>query len=142
MLRNRGRGEWGGWQAAVAAGLWVLATSLAGLSPNLVQARNSVEPDPVATIAATQLPPQGRDMMRLIYQGGPFRYDKDGTVFGNRERILPASNRGYYREYTVRTPGEPSRGARRIVCGGLKPAVPDACYYTDDHYASFRKITP
>lgn len=79
-------------------------------------------------------------MVSLIYQGGPFRYDKDGTVFGNRERLLPNKDRGYYREYTVRTPGERTRGARRIVCGGLKPTTPDTCYYTDDHYASFRKI--
>ena len=79
-------------------------------------------------------------MVTLIYQGGPFRYDKDGTVFGNREKILPAKNRGYYREYTVRTPSERSRGARRVICGGLKPSAPEACYYTDDHYASFRKI--
>ena len=79
-------------------------------------------------------------MVSLIYQGGPFRYDKDGVVFGNRERMLPSKDRGYYREYTVKTPGERTRGARRIVCGGLKPAAPDACYYTDDHYASFRKI--
>ena len=79
-------------------------------------------------------------MMVLIYQGGPFRHDKDGVVFGNRERILPAHPRGHYREYTVRTPGERSRGARRIVCGGSKPVAPEACYYTDDHYASFRKI--
>ena len=79
-------------------------------------------------------------MVRLIYQGGPFKYDKDGSVFGNRERILPAKNRGYYLEYTVKTPGERSRGARRIVCGGFVPATPDACYYTDDHYASFRRI--
>ncbi|MDO9405302.1 MAG: ribonuclease domain-containing protein [Polaromonas sp.] len=98
-------------------------------------------PAPVAnTIAVDQLPVQGRDMMTLIYRGGPFRYDRDGTVFGNRERILPARNRGYYREYTVKTPNERSRGARRIVCGGLQPAMPDACYYTDDHYASFRQI--
>ena len=142
MLRKTGRGEWGFWRAAVAAGLWVLSTSLAGLSPDVAQARSPVDPGPVATISATQRPPQGRDMMRLIYQGGPVRYDKDGTVFGNRERILPANNRGYYREYTVRTPGEQSRGARRIICGGLKPTTPDACYYTDNHYASFRKITP
>jgi len=142
MLRKCGRGGWGFWRAAVAAGLWVLSTSLAGLSPDVVHARSRVDPAPVATISATQLPPQGRDMMRLIYQGGPFRYDKDGTVFGNRERILPANHRGYYREYTVRTPGEQSRGARRIICGGLKPTAPDACYYTDDHYASFRKIAP
>lgn len=79
-------------------------------------------------------------MVSLIYQGGPFKYDKDGSVFGNRERILPAKNRGYYREYTVKTPGERSRGARRIVCGGFIPTTPDACYYTDDHYASFRRI--
>ena len=79
-------------------------------------------------------------MMALINQGGPFRHDKDGTVFGNRERLLPIQSRGFYREYTVETPGERTRGARRIICGGLKPAVPDACYYTDDHYASFRRI--
>jgi ribonuclease T1 len=93
-----------------------------------------------STIAVSQLPPQGQDMMTLIVAGGPFKYDKDGVVFGNRERILPAKNRGFYREYTVKTPGERTRGARRIVCGGLKPTAPDACYYTDDHYASFRKI--
>ncbi|MDO9278400.1 MAG: ribonuclease domain-containing protein [Polaromonas sp.] len=91
-------------------------------------------------IALSQLPPQGQAMMVLIYQGGPFKYDKDGTVFGNRERLLPARQRGYYREYTVQTPGERSRGARRIVCGGDRPATPDACFYTDDHYASYRQI--
>ena len=95
---------------------------------------------PADTISSAQLPRQGHDMLALIYQGGPFRYDKEGVVFGNRERILPANPRGYYREYTVKTPSERSRGARRIVCGGVKPAAPDACYYTDDHYASFRKI--
>jgi len=77
----------------------------------------------------------------LIAQGGPFPHDKDGVVFGNRERLLPINNRGYYREYTVRTPGVSHRGKRRIVCGG-KPRVPDVCYYTADHYASFRKIAP
>ena len=61
-------------------------------------------------------------------------------MFGNRERRLPAARRGYYREYTVRTPGAHDRGARRIVCGGDRPASPEACYYTDDHYASFRRI--
>ena len=76
---------------------------------------------------------------RLIRQGGPFPYDKDGTVFGNRERLLPAYQRGYYREYTVKTPGARNRGARRIVCGGAATA-PATCYYTADHYASFRKI--
>jgi ribonuclease T1 len=115
----------------------------AGLSSGLVQARSLTffnSSNSVETVSVAQLPPQGRDMLTLIYQGGPFRNDKDGVVFGNREQILPAKRRPYYLEYTVRTPGERSRGARRIVCGGLQPAAPDVCYYTDDHYASFRKI--
>jgi ribonuclease T1 len=91
------------------------------------------------TIPLTQLPLQGRATYQLIQQGGPFPYDKDGSVFGNRERILPAQQRGYYREYTVKTPGVRHRGARRIVCGGEIKA-PDACFYTGDHYASFRYI--
>ena len=103
------------------------------------QARNHPSTDGLATITLAQLPPQGRETYSLIRQGGPFPYDKDGTVFGNRERLLPAHKRGYYREYTVRTPGARNRGARRIVCGG-KPRTPDACYYTSDHYASFREI--
>jgi ribonuclease T1 len=93
----------------------------------------------VATVPVAELPRQGQETYELIRQGGPFPYDKDGTVFGNRERTLPAEKRGYYREYTVRTPGSRDRGARRIVCGG-PPRTPHACYYTADHYASFRKI--
>jgi ribonuclease T1 len=50
--------------------------------------------------------------------------------------------RGHYREYTVKTPGAKNRGARRIVCGGQPPSRPQSCFYTDDHYASFRLITP
>ena len=94
----------------------------------------------IPPIALAELPPQGRATYALIREGGPFPYDKDGTVFGNRERLLPAHKRGYYREYTVRTPGSRNRGARRIVCGGKQPRTPDACYYTSDHYASFREI--
>jgi ribonuclease T1 len=93
------------------------------------------------TVALTTLPPQGQQTYRLIYQGGPFPYQKDGVVFGNRERRLPAHERGYYREYTVQTPGVRSRGARRIACGG-PPRKPEVCYYSDDHYASFRRISP
>lgn len=91
------------------------------------------------TVQVAELPRQGRETYELIRQGGPFPYDKDGTVFGNRERLLPIEKRGYYREYTVKTPGSRDRGARRIVCGG-PPRTPHACYYTADHYASFRKI--
>jgi ribonuclease T1 len=91
------------------------------------------------TIQLTQLPSQGRATYQLIQQGGPFPFDKDGVVFGNRERILPSQQRGYYREYTVKTAGAGNRGAKRIVCGG-PPRAPDACFYTSDHYASFRHI--
>ncbi|TFZ01946.1 ribonuclease domain-containing protein [Ramlibacter humi] len=92
-----------------------------------------------ATVSVAELPQQGRETYELIRLGGPFPYEKDGAVFGNRERQLPAARRGYWREYTVRTPGSRDRGARRIVCGGPLRR-PDACYYTADHYASFRKI--
>jgi ribonuclease T1 len=93
----------------------------------------------LATIAVAELPRQGRETYELIRKGGPFLYSKDGAVFGNRERSLATEKRGYYREYTVPTPGVRDRGSRRIVCGGPVRA-PHACYYTADHYASFRKI--
>ncbi len=93
-------------------------------------------------MSLSELPAEAQATERLIRAGGPFPYAKDGTVFGNRERLLPRHARGYYREYTVRTPGSRDRGARRMVCGGQQPVVPDACYYTDDHYASFRRIAP
>lgn len=86
------------------------------------------------------MPPQARETHQRILAGGPFPYRKDGSVFGNRERLLPPQARGWYREYTVKTPGSPDRGARRIVCGGTPPTAPAACYYTADHYASFRRI--
>jgi ribonuclease T1 len=92
-----------------------------------------------AIVTVAELPREGRATYGLIRQGGPFPYGKDGVVFGNRERALPAQRRGYYHEYTVPTPGSHDRGARRIVCGGPLRA-PVACYYTADHYASFRMI--
>lgn len=90
-------------------------------------------------VDAAALPKEARDTLANIRRGPPFPYERDGIAFGNREKLLPAKPRGHYREYTVRTPGERTRGARRIVCGG-PPRAPDACWYTDDHYASFRRI--
>jgi len=95
-----------------------------------------------AVIAQEQLPAEARDVLDRIHTGGPFVSERDGVVFGNRERHLPAYPRGYYREYTVRTPGVPDRGPRRIVCGGRTPRMPDACYYTPDHYNRFLRISP
>ena len=92
------------------------------------------------TVTLVSLPVQAQSTHRLILAGGPFAYSKDGTVFGNRERLLPPAARGHYREYTVKTPGLSHRGARRIVCSGTPPTQPEACFYTDDHYASFRLI--
>ena len=108
---------------------------------SLVQAKESATTLPSASIALAELPVQGQQTYALIRRGGPFEFEKDGVVFGNRERLLPSHKRGFYREYTVKTPGSPSRGQRRIVCGGA-PRSPDACYYTADHYASFRRILP
>jgi ribonuclease T1 len=92
-------------------------------------------------VSVGSLPPQAQTTYRLVLQGGPFPFAKDGVTFSNRERLLPLQTRGYYREYTVKTPWSSDRGARRIVCGG-PVTVPVACYYTADHYASFRKIVP
>lgn len=94
------------------------------------------------TVALSALPQEAQHSYQLILAGGPFPFSKDGIVFGNRERILPKRSRGFYHEYTVKTPGSRDRGARRIVCGGQPPNNPEVCYYSDDHYASFRKIAP
>jgi ribonuclease T1 len=106
-----------------------------------VQAKGPFSADVQATITVAELPGQGAQTYERIHQDGPFAHEKDGVVFGNRERLLPAQKRGFYREYTVAAPGARNRGVRRIVCGG-PPKTPDACYYTADHYASFRKIVP
>ncbi|ATL26262.1 ribonuclease domain-containing protein [Streptomyces formicae] len=89
----------------------------------------------MATVEAGQLPREARETLRRIDDGGPYPYAKDGTVFSNFERELPPRKRGYYHEYTVRTPGERDRGARRIVTGDGGET-----YYTDDHYASFKAV--
>lgn len=113
----------------------VVAAGIGSMS----QARGGATDD---TVALAELPVEAQASHRLILVGGPFPHDKDGMSFGNRERLLPARARGYYREYTVATKGARDRGARRLVCGGPRPAKPDACYYTDDHYASFRRVLP
>ncbi|MGH9577337.1 MAG: ribonuclease domain-containing protein, partial [Terriglobales bacterium] len=86
-------------------------------------------------IEKKQLPKEAIETIALIRKGGPFPYPRDGAVFGNREKKLPARERGWYREYTVKTPGERTRGARRIVAGG-----DGTLYYSGDHYRSFRRI--
>ena len=114
---------------------------LGAVAAGSVLARAPAWGETSVTISVAELPRQGAQTYQLIRQGGPFAGEKDGVVFGNRERLLPAQKRGYYREYTVTTPASRDRGARRIVCGG-QPKAPDACYYSADHYASFRKIVP
>ncbi|MDV5144380.1 ribonuclease domain-containing protein [Streptomyces sp. SBC-4] len=87
------------------------------------------------TVRAVDLPPEARRTLDLIARGGPYPYAKDGAVFSNFERILPRKERGHYREYTVKTPGERDRGARRIVTGR-----DGEIYWTDDHYETFREV--
>ena len=126
--------------------MWALALILVGsvvggFVPSLVHAKGPAQTERIGQISQSELPPQGRETYGKILQGGPFPHEKDGVVFGNRERLLPVRNRGYYHEYTVSTPGASHRATRRIVCGGA-PRTPDTCYYTADHYASFRRIVP
>jgi ribonuclease T1 len=131
-----GRPPW--WQALHKTGLLV---TLAGavLMAGSVQARGS-RPETVSAVALASLPAEAQATHRLIHAGGPFPHRKDGAVFANRERALPGKPRGYYHEYTVETPGARDRGARRIVCGGVPATRPDVCFYTADHYTSFRRI--
>lgn len=91
----------------------------------------------LADISVKALPPEARETLGLIEKGGPYAFDRDGIVFGNFEKRLPIKERGYYREFTVRTPAVKHRGARRIVTGtgGEK-------YYSDDHYKTFKRIVP
>ncbi len=136
---------WVGVGSLLGSGL--LALSMLAISP--AYAKSPVPEQALGasvSIELADLPKQGRETYTLILAGGPFPYEKDGTVFGNRERLLPAQKRGFYREYTVKTPYARTRGAKRIVCGGMqseaKPVKPEVCYYTDDHYASFKRIAP
>ena len=119
---------------AAARRIAVLLAAAAIAAAAAAAARSST-----GTVEVAALPREARETLANIRRGPPFPYERDGVAFGNRERLLPGKPKGYYREYTVRTPGERTRGARRIVCGG-KPTAPDACWYTDDHYQSFSRI--
>ncbi len=96
------------------------------------QSQSQVVP---GTIAVADLPDEARETLRAIKQGGPFAYPRDGVVFGNFERVLPKQPRGYYHEYTVKTPGAHNRGARRIIAGST-----GEYYYSADHYQTFKRI--
>jgi ribonuclease T1 len=111
---------------------WLALCAVLLLLPAPLEAQR---PGPLPEINVAELAPEARVTLRLIKQGGPFPYERDGTTFGNFERLLPQRSRGYYLEYTVKTPGVKSRGARRIVAGRA-----GELYYTDDHYKTFRRI--
>jgi ribonuclease T1 len=105
-------------------------------STGQVEATAKIDPETgLRWVSLDAIPPEGRETLSRINEGGPFPESRDGVTFENREAVLPDSQRGYYREYTVATPGSNDRGARRIVVG-----EGGELYYTDDHYQSFRRI--
>lgn len=125
------------------AGWWWLQKPVAREFPTPPSPAVSGSPAPVSAPGRSRslpsfLPREALDTLALIERGGPYPYPQDDGVFGNREGRLPKQARGYYREYTVESPGLSHRGARRIITGGKPPAV---YYYTDDHYDSFRSFT-
>jgi len=120
---------------------WLLGWLGWAALPGMAEARDNAVAG--TAIGVAELPPEARETLRLIERGGPFPYRRDGVVFGNREHRLPLQRHGYYREYTVPTPGSRDRGARRIVAGSAKSGEPKTAreyYYSDDHYRSFRSI--
>ncbi|GAA3034746.1 ribonuclease [Kitasatospora sp. NPDC058063] len=119
------------WKSRAAA---VTAVALMTLAP--VAVATDAHADVSGTVCLSALPSQAADTLDLIASGGPFPYSQDGVVFQNREGVLPGESYGYYHEYTVITPGSPTRGARRIVTG--RSYQED--YYTGDHYATFSLI--
>ena len=128
-------------EKALAVIFLVVAGLAGGGVPKAVQARPQVESGHAQTVVSlASLPRQAQETQQSILAGGPFAYSKDGSVFGNRERVLPTRPRGHYREYTVATPGARNRGAQRIVCGGGQMKAPEVCFYTADHYRTFRRI--
>ena len=129
----------------MVVGLWWLARGPSGdtappatsstSTSSAPSARPTSDTSGLPVVRADDLPEEARETLDLIADGGPFPFERDGVVFQNRERLLPAQRRGWYREYTVPTPGEDDRGARRIVTG-----EDGSAYWTDDHYDSFSVI--
>ena len=116
--------------------MFAVAAAASLFAPGATAAREAA-----AEIAARELPVEAQATLALIRKGGPFPYERDSVTFGNRERLLPPMPRGHYREYTVKTPGARDRGAQRIVCGGDVGTLAE-CYYSNDHYRSFKRIRP
>ncbi len=117
------------------AAFWALLATIVLGAPALARSFNDTGDAGIGTIPVAQLPVEARETLHLMRSGGPFQYAQDGVVFGNREHRLPRRPPGYYREYTVRTPGARDRGARRVISGQA-----GELYYTDDHYRSFKRI--
>ncbi|MDQ4011467.1 MAG: ribonuclease N [Actinomycetota bacterium] len=120
----------------LVAGVWFGRHALSD-SPSADRPAAVASAEGLAVRALSQLPPQAAEVWQLIQEGGPFPYRQDGTVFGNREGRLPQQRSGFYREYTVPTPGESDRGPRRLITGGTTEL-----YYTGDHYVSFVVVDP
>jgi len=114
--------------------LLLIAAAMFQFGVGSADARAQSTPKTVA-VAVEDLPKEARATLALIKKGGPFPFQRDGVVFGNLERRLPIKERGYYKEYTVPTPGSRTRGVRRIIAGGKREY-----FYTDDHYRTFRRI--
>ena len=121
-------------RAGAAAALAAVFLAFAALGIQSAAFARSFKDD-VPVIQLSRLPPEARETIVRIRRGGPFPYERDGAVFGNFEELLPRHERGYYREYTVRTPGVAHRGARRIIAGRG-----GELYFTDDHYRSFKRV--
>ena len=125
------------------SGLLLAAVVLVGCQVAPPAASPVAVADAVRDCAVASLPPEAHEVIEDIEAGGPYEYPRnDGVTFGNREGLLPDEEPGYYREFTVETPGLDHRGARRIVTGGPDERDPEHWYYTADHYESFCELVP
>ena len=130
--------------ALIRLALFLALAGFLGLGASAFARSQNSPGSTLTTVRIAELPQEARQTLRLIRQGGPYPFPrKDGSTFGNYEKLLPSKVRGYYREYTVPTPGRQDRGARRIVAGAGENgnvATSGEYYYTHDHYRSFRRI--